>query len=59
MIRNQWYVLPCSDEIESKPVRVTRMGEKMVFWRDRRGTIIDYFRNQEAPKPAVEEKVAR
>ncbi len=40
MIPNQWYVM-----LESKEVRhgnivgVTRMGEKMVFWRDRHGIL--------------------
>ena len=34
MIRNQWYVLLESKEVKSTPVGVTRMGEKMVFWRD-------------------------
>jgi phenylpropionate dioxygenase-like ring-hydroxylating dioxygenase large terminal subunit len=40
MIPNQWYVV-----LESKEVRhgnivgVTRMGEKMVFWRDRQGKL--------------------
>lgn len=39
MIRNQWYVLLESDEVKSKPVGVTRMGEKMVFWRDSAGKV--------------------
>lgn len=39
MIRNQWYVLLESDEVKSKPIGVTRMGEKMVFWRDRAGKV--------------------
>lgn len=39
MIRNQWYVLLESDEVKSNPVGVTRMGEKMVFWRDRAGEV--------------------
>lgn len=39
MIRNQWYVLLESDEVKSQPVGVTRMGEKMVFWRDRAGKV--------------------
>lgn len=35
MIRNQWYAVLESNEIPSrKPIGVTRMGEKMVFWRD-------------------------
>ena len=39
MIRNQWYVLLESDEVKDKPVGVTRMGEKMVFWRNRAGKV--------------------
>ncbi|MEZ0395764.1 MAG: aromatic ring-hydroxylating dioxygenase subunit alpha [Anaerolineales bacterium] len=39
MIRNQWYVLLESNEVKEKPVGVTRMGEKMVFWRDRAGKV--------------------
>ena len=39
MIRNQWYVLLESDEVKSKLIGVTRMGEKMVFWRDTRGNV--------------------
>jgi phenylpropionate dioxygenase-like ring-hydroxylating dioxygenase large terminal subunit len=39
MIRNQWYVLLESKEVKSKPVGVTRMGEKMVFWRDSGGIV--------------------
>ena len=39
MIRNQWYVLLESDEVKSKPVGVTRMGEKLVFWRDQAGAV--------------------
>ncbi len=39
MIRNQWYVLLESSEVKEKPVGVTRMGEKMVFWRDRAGKV--------------------
>jgi phenylpropionate dioxygenase-like ring-hydroxylating dioxygenase large terminal subunit len=39
MIRNQWYILLDSDEVKDKPVGVTRMGEKMVFWRNRAGKV--------------------
>jgi len=39
MIRNQWYVLLESDEVRDKPIGVTRMGEKMVFWRDAAGKV--------------------
>ncbi len=34
MIRNQWYVVLESKQVGRKPVGVTRMGEKLVFWRD-------------------------
>ena len=38
MIKNQWYVVLRSQELKpGKPVGVTRMGEKMVFWRDQSG----------------------
>ena len=39
MIRNQWYVVLESNEVGAKPVGVTRLGEKMVFWRDQAGKI--------------------
>jgi phenylpropionate dioxygenase-like ring-hydroxylating dioxygenase large terminal subunit len=36
VIRNQWYVVLDSKEVKrGRPVGVTRMGEKLVFWRDR------------------------
>jgi len=34
MIRNQWYVVLESKEVRDRPIGVTRMGEKLVFWRD-------------------------
>ena len=39
MIRNQWYVVLESDEVKAQPVGVTRLGEKMVFWRDQAGKV--------------------
>ncbi len=40
MIPNQWYVVLESKEVRrGKPVGVTRMGEKMVFWRDIAGQV--------------------
>jgi phenylpropionate dioxygenase-like ring-hydroxylating dioxygenase large terminal subunit len=39
MIRNQWYVVLESGEVGSQPVGVTRLGEKMVFWRDEQGRV--------------------
>jgi phenylpropionate dioxygenase-like ring-hydroxylating dioxygenase large terminal subunit len=39
MIPNQWYVVLDSDQVKQAPVGVTRMGEKLVFWRDSRGRL--------------------
>lgn len=40
MIRNQWYVVLDSKEVpRGKLVGVTRLGEKMVFWRDSQGKV--------------------
>ncbi len=40
MIPNQWYMLVESKEVRGgKPIGVTRLGEKMVFWRDRQRKI--------------------
>jgi len=39
LIRNQWYVLMESKQVRDKPVGVTRMGEKLVFWRDVTGKV--------------------
>jgi phenylpropionate dioxygenase-like ring-hydroxylating dioxygenase large terminal subunit len=39
MIPNQWYILLESKQVKDKPVGVTRMGEKMVFWRDEQGQV--------------------
>ena len=39
MIANQWYVVLESSQVRDKPVGVTRMGEKLVFWRDRQGSV--------------------
>ncbi len=36
MIKNQWYIVLMSSELkEGKPLGVTRLGEKLVFWRDK------------------------
>lgn len=41
MIRNQWYVVLESNEVKhGKTVGVTRMGEKLVFWRDQSGKVV-------------------
>jgi phenylpropionate dioxygenase-like ring-hydroxylating dioxygenase large terminal subunit len=39
MIRNQWYVVLESREVGAHPIGVTRLGEKMVFWRDQVGKV--------------------
>ena len=40
MIRNQWYGVLESKEVKSKkPIGVTRMNEKLVFWRSEDGKI--------------------
>ena len=39
MIRNQWYVVLESNEVRDKPIGVTRLGEKLVFWRDQGGVV--------------------
>jgi phenylpropionate dioxygenase-like ring-hydroxylating dioxygenase large terminal subunit len=41
MIPNQWYAVLESKEVPKKnPVGVTRLGEKLVFWRDNKGNVI-------------------
>ena len=40
MIPNQWYAVLDSNEVpKGKVVGVTRMGEKLVFWRDTQGKV--------------------
>ncbi|MFN2292082.1 MAG: Rieske 2Fe-2S domain-containing protein [Anaerolineae bacterium] len=39
MIPKQWYVLLESKQVKDRPVGVTRMGEKLVFWRDQEGRV--------------------
>ncbi len=39
MIPNQWYVVMDSEQVGERPVGVTRMGEKLVFWRDPSGKV--------------------
>jgi len=41
MIRNQWYVVLESDEVRrGKLLGVTRLGEKLVFWRKQDGQVV-------------------
>jgi phenylpropionate dioxygenase-like ring-hydroxylating dioxygenase large terminal subunit len=40
MIRNQWYVILESKEVKpGKILRITRMGEKLLLWRDENGQV--------------------
>jgi phenylpropionate dioxygenase-like ring-hydroxylating dioxygenase large terminal subunit len=39
VIPNQWYAVLDAKEVGDKPVGVTRMGEKLVFWRDDAGKL--------------------
>ncbi len=39
MISDQWYVVMDSSQVKDRPVGVTRMGEKLVFWRDNTGRV--------------------
>lgn len=41
MIPKQWYAVLDSRQVKTgRPVGVTRMGEKLVFWRDQQGRVI-------------------
>jgi phenylpropionate dioxygenase-like ring-hydroxylating dioxygenase large terminal subunit len=41
MIPNQWYAILESNEVKrGKPIGVTRMGEKLVLWRDEQGKVV-------------------
>jgi phenylpropionate dioxygenase-like ring-hydroxylating dioxygenase large terminal subunit len=39
VIPNKWYVVLDSSQVRERPIGVTRMGEKLVFWRDRAGEL--------------------
>ncbi len=39
MIPNQWYVVLSSSQVRRRPVGVTRLGERLVFWRDAEGHV--------------------
>jgi phenylpropionate dioxygenase-like ring-hydroxylating dioxygenase large terminal subunit len=39
MIRDQWYIVMDSGQVKHEPVGVTRMGEKLVFWRNTEGNV--------------------
>ena len=39
MIRDQWYIVLESEEVGAKPAGMTRMGERLAFWRDSAGSL--------------------
>jgi phenylpropionate dioxygenase-like ring-hydroxylating dioxygenase large terminal subunit len=39
MIPKQWYIVMDTTQVRDKPVGVIRMGEKMVFWRNKTGKV--------------------
>lgn len=39
MVPNQWYIVLDSSQVKDRPVGVTRLGEKLVFWRDSSGQV--------------------
>lgn len=39
MIPNQWYVVLDSAQVKAQPIGLTRLGEKLVFWRDTQGKV--------------------
>ena len=44
MIRNQWYVVLESSQVKSgRPIGVTRLGEKLVFWRKPNQEVVCMF----------------
>lgn len=38
-VRNMWYCIAASHEVGDKPLAITRLGEKLVLWRDASGEV--------------------
>ena len=38
-LRDQWYAICVSSDIDDKPVGLTRLGERLVIWRDSAGAV--------------------
>jgi phenylpropionate dioxygenase-like ring-hydroxylating dioxygenase large terminal subunit len=38
-LRDQWYAICVSSEVDDKPVGLTRLGERLVIWRDTAGAV--------------------
>jgi phenylpropionate dioxygenase-like ring-hydroxylating dioxygenase large terminal subunit len=43
MIRNLWYAVLESRELRDEPLGLTRLGERLVFWRDSSGKPVCFF----------------
>lgn len=43
MIRNQWFAVLESTELKKKPLGVTRLGERLVFWRGPDGRPVCFY----------------
>jgi len=43
MIPNLWYAVLESSELGAVPLGVTRLGERLVFWRDGKGAVVCLF----------------
>lgn len=43
MIRNLWYAVLESDELGKEPLGATRLGERLVFWRDGAGEPVCFY----------------
>ncbi len=43
MIRNLWYAVLESRELRDSPLGVTRLGERLVFWRDEKGKAVCFY----------------
>ena len=43
MLRNLWYAVLESRELKGRPLGVTRLGERLVFWRDGAGKPVCFF----------------
>lgn len=40
MIQNQWYIVLESKEVGTNPLGVTRLGERLVFWRQKNNQVV-------------------
>ena len=59
MIPNQWYAILDSKEVKAgKPVGVTRMGEKLVAWREQGGPGDGDARSLSAPRRGAQRRRA-